>query len=204
VSPPAAVASRRRPTASTCPVSSSSHSRLDRASFRGVLHHAHGAMPPLLATRVLCGIISARMQTSTRPAWTTTAGDVRISGDFLDWYGGKVGLPEPAGGLLAISFDPLLWGQDGVSTPLLLSFLTRGLPGRTIDLLYPAYFHMIELARPRWRRSTRRHGQDRSTSAQPVTQSDLNKSLNAPRTIARERVSWLVPPAKEAGILTHS
>jgi hypothetical protein len=72
-----------------------------------------------------------------------TASDVRISKEFWDWYGGKVSLPEPAGGLLAVSFDPLLWGQDDASTPLRLSFLTRGLPWGTIDLLYPVYLRMI-------------------------------------------------------------
>lgn len=97
----------------------------------------------LLTTRVLCGIISAQMRASIRPAWTATASDVRISRDFWDWYGGKVSLPEPAGGLLAVSFDPLLWGQDDASTPLRLSFLTRGLSGGTIDRLYPVYLRMI-------------------------------------------------------------
>jgi hypothetical protein len=100
----------------------------------------------LLATRMLCGIVSAQMRTSIRPAWTATASDVRISRDFWDWYGGKVSLPEPAGGLLAVSFDPLLWGQDDASTPLRLSFLTRGLPGRTAELMYPVYLQMITRA----------------------------------------------------------
>jgi hypothetical protein len=100
----------------------------------------------LLATRMLCEIISAQMRTSIRPAWTATASDVRISRDFWDWYGGKVSLPDPAGGLLAVSFDPLLWGQDDASTPLRLSFLTRGLPRGTIDLLYPVYLQMIARA----------------------------------------------------------
>jgi len=97
----------------------------------------------LLTTRVLCGIISAQMGASIRPTWTPTASDVRISRGFWDWYGGKVSLPEPAGGLLAVSFDPLLWGQDDASTPLRLSFLTRGLSGGTIDRLYPVYLQMI-------------------------------------------------------------
>ncbi len=100
----------------------------------------------LLTTRVLCGIISARMDTSIRPAWTTTASDVRNSTDFWDWYGGKVSLPEPAGGLLAISFDPLLWGQDGVSSPIRLSFLVRGLPSETVGRLYPVYLQMLTRA----------------------------------------------------------
>jgi hypothetical protein len=100
----------------------------------------------LLTTRVLCGIISAEMKASIRPAWTVTTSDVRISRDFWDWYGGKLSLPEPAGGLLAVSFDPLLWGQDDASTPLRLSFLVRGLTRQTIDLLYPVYLQMIVLA----------------------------------------------------------
>jgi hypothetical protein len=100
----------------------------------------------LLTTRVLCGIISARMDTSIRPAWTTTASDVRNSTHFWDWYGGKVSLPEPAGGLLAISFDPLLWGQDDASSPIRLSFLVRGLPSETIGRLYPVYLQMLARA----------------------------------------------------------
>jgi hypothetical protein len=100
----------------------------------------------LLTTRVLCGIISARMDTSIRPAWTTTASDVRDSRNFWDWYGGKVSLPEPAGGLLAVSFDPLLWGQDDASSPIRLSFLVRGLPGETIGRLYPVYLQMLARA----------------------------------------------------------
>jgi hypothetical protein len=100
----------------------------------------------LLTTRVLCGIISAQMKASIRPAWTVTTSDVRMSRDFWDWYGGKLSLPEPVGGLLAVSFDPLLWGQDDSSTPLRLSLLVRGLTTQTIDLLYPAYLQMIVLA----------------------------------------------------------
>ena len=100
----------------------------------------------LLTTRVLCGIISAEMKASIRPAWTVTTSDVRISRDFWDWYGGKLSLPEPAGGLLAVSFDPLLWGQDDASTPLRLSFLVRDLTRQTIDLMYPVYLQMIVLA----------------------------------------------------------
>jgi len=100
----------------------------------------------LLTTRVLCGIISARMGISIRTAWTTTASDVRNSKNFWDWYGGKVSLPDPAGGLLAISFDPLLWGQDDASSPIRLSFLVRGLPAETIGRLYPTYLQMLERA----------------------------------------------------------
>lgn len=100
----------------------------------------------LLTTRVLCGIISARMGTSIRSAWTTTTSDVRNSTDFWDWYGGKVSLPKPAGGLLAISFDPLPWGQDDACSPIRLSFLVRGLPSETIGRLYPVYLQMYTRA----------------------------------------------------------
>jgi hypothetical protein len=100
----------------------------------------------LLSTRVLCGIISAQMHISIRPSWTTTTSHVRNSGDFWDWYGGKVSLPEPAGGLLAISFDPLLWGQDHASSPIRLSFLVRGLSGETIEALHPVYLQMLKRA----------------------------------------------------------
>jgi hypothetical protein len=100
----------------------------------------------LLSARVLCGIISAQMSTSIRPAWTATTSDARNSRDFLDWYGGKVNLPEPAGGLLAISFDPLLWGQDEAYSPLRLSFLVRGLPGEIAGRLYEVYLQMLARA----------------------------------------------------------
>jgi hypothetical protein len=100
----------------------------------------------LLSTRVLCGIISAQMHISVRPSWTATTSDVRNSGNFWDWYGGKVSLPEPAGGLLARSFDPLLCGQDHASSPIRLSFLARGLRGETIETLYPVYLQMLDRA----------------------------------------------------------
>lgn len=100
----------------------------------------------LLTTRVLCGIISAQMHISIRLSWTTTTGDVRNSGNFWDWYGGSISLSEPAGGLLAISFDPILWGQDHAASPIRLSFLARGLRGETIETLYPVYLQMLERA----------------------------------------------------------
>ena len=175
----------------------------------------------LLTTRVLCGIISAQMRASIRPAWTATASDVRISRDFWDWYGGKVSLPEPAGGLLAVSFDPLLWGQDDASTPLRLSFLTRGLSGGTIDRLYPVYLRMITWANEslsklgagsadsqrairrlvggalpapcgtRRRGSARGHDQIRSRPTQAATRSDRTASLRA-SVITRKPHNWII------------
>jgi hypothetical protein len=100
----------------------------------------------LLATRVICGIVSAQMGASIRPGWWTTTSDARISRDFWDWYGGKVSLPEPAGGLLTISFEPLLWGQDDASSPVRLWILARGLTDQTTGQLYPAYLQMLARA----------------------------------------------------------
>jgi hypothetical protein len=100
----------------------------------------------LLTTRMLCEILSAQMGASIRPSWKTTTSDVRISREFWDWYGGQVSLPDPAGGLLAISFEPLHWGQDDACSPLRLWFLARGLPDEMIGRLYPVYLQMLARA----------------------------------------------------------
>ena len=126
----------------------------------------------LLTTRAVCGIFSAQMGASIKPAWATTTSDIRVSQDFWDWYGGKVGLPEPIGGLLAISFEPLHWGQDDVSSPIRLWFLVRGLSNETIERLYPVYAQMV-------------------TRANEL----LNEKLGAGPALARNKSEdwWMVP-----------
>jgi hypothetical protein len=107
----------------------------------------------LLAARVLCEIISAQLGTSIRSSWTTTRSQARASQDFLDWYGGKVWLPDSVGGdMFAVSFDPLLWGQDGASSPLRLSFRARELPTEASERLYAVYVQMLERANDLFRR----------------------------------------------------
>jgi hypothetical protein len=97
----------------------------------------------LLTTRELCGAVADQLGRATTPSWRTFASTARTASDVEDWYGTVI---RVAGASLDVGFMPVVWGEDGVRTPLRLWIRAGDLSREAIDRLYPAYLQMLEIS----------------------------------------------------------